>query len=187
MVVTLVGALVSSCGLLEGENEPKEPVMDITMKEVAEKADVMLDATLAAFVPEVEWTHSASITGECNVIRNRTVMTIISEERRGNFLGMTERFWKKSGYEITSVNPDKRHPAIFALSPEGLSIRLTIGDKGQAFFEVRTPCVKPSDVPPPASDSNGEDYSHNGAPYPNVRSDFWSAGGPAVPAPSPST
>ncbi|MFH8614999.1 hypothetical protein ACH4E8_07960 [Streptomyces sp. NPDC017979] len=153
--------------------------MDITMKEAAEKADAMLDATLAQYVPEVEWTHSRTSQRDCDLSRYRTVMTIISEERRGNFLGVTERFWKKSGYKIISVNPSKEHPSVIARSSEGYAIRLTIGDKGQAFFEAITPCVKPSDVPPPASDSNGEDYSHNGAPYPNVRSDFWSAGAPS--------
>ncbi|MFE0421459.1 hypothetical protein [Streptomyces sp. NPDC058953] len=168
--------VLGGCGLLPSGKERKEPVVDITMKEAAEKADAMLDATMAAYVPRIEWTHDQTTEGTCDLIRYRTVMTIISEQRRGNFLGVTERVWKKNGYEIVSVNEDKEHPAIFARSADGFAIGMTIGDKGQAFFEVATPCVRQSEVPDPAVRAQGQDYSHGDVPYPNVRSPFWSAG-----------
>ncbi|MFI6286050.1 hypothetical protein ACIBCM_15035 [Streptomyces sp. NPDC051018] len=158
--------------------------MNIDMQQAAEKADAMLDATMGAVVPEIQWTHRATTTGTCDVSRYRAVMTVISEERRGSFLGVTERFWKESGYKITGRNEDREHPAIFAVSREGFTINLVIGDKGQAFFHASTPCARKSEVAEPVVRSNGgPDYSGGPIPYPNVRSDFWSAASPAPPAP----
>ncbi|GAA3375973.1 hypothetical protein GCM10020367_45840 [Streptomyces sannanensis] len=154
------------------------------MQEAATRADAMLDATMGAVVPEIQWTHDETTTGSCTVTRYRAVMTIISEQRRGSFLGVIERFWKKSGYKITSVNQDRENPAVFAKSSDGFGIVLAIGDKGQVFLKVTTPCVRESEVAEPTIKSNGPDYSGDEIPYPNVRSDFWSAGSSAVP-PSP--
>ncbi|QDY77361.1 hypothetical protein [Streptomyces qinzhouensis] len=178
LVTVLAGTVLGGCGLSSSDKSQEAPAVDITMKEAAQKADAMLDGTMAAFVPEVEWTNDRTTAGDCDLIRYRTVMTIISEQRRGNFLGVTERFWKKSGYKIVSVNKDKEHPAIFARSADGFAISVTIGDRGQAFFEVATPCVRESEIPDPVVRANGQDYSHDEVPYPNVRSRFWSAGSP---------
>lgn len=111
-------------------------------------------------------------------------MTVISEQRRGNFLGVIERFWKKSGYEITSVRKDKEFPAIFAKTSDRFGIALTIADKGQARFEVVTPCVEKSKVADPTAKPNGPAYEGVEIPRPNVRSDFWSAETP-VSSPGP--
>ncbi|WP_251060218.1 hypothetical protein [Streptomyces sp. ISL-100] len=151
------------------------------MQEAAERADSMLDATLDAIVPEVQWAHDDTTAGSCDLTRRRTVMTVISEQRRGSFLGVIERFWKKSGYVITAVNSDADYPDIFAETPDGFGIDLTIGDKGQAYFEVNTPCVKKSKVAAPTAKPNGPDYAGVPIPRPNVRSDFWSAETPAPP------
>lgn len=178
LAVALAGVVLSGCGLVSGDDRREEPRVDFTMKEAAEKADAMLDATMAAYVPEIEWTYDQTTVGTCDLSRYRTVMTIVSEGRRGNFLGVTERAWKKSGYVIVSVNDDKEHPAIFARSAEGFSISVVFGDRGQAFFEVATPCAQQSEVPDPAVRALGQDYSNSEVPYPNVRSAFWSAGAP---------
>ncbi|MFD4765581.1 hypothetical protein [Streptomyces niveus] len=154
------------------------------MQDAAEHADSMLDATFGAINPDVEWAHGQTSSGNCDLTRRRTVMTIISEQRRGNFLGMIERYWKKSGYEITAVNPNKQSPAIFAQSPEGFAIVLNVGYKGQVFFRVSTPCVEASDVADPTAAPNGPAYEGVALPRPNVRSDFWSAETPAA-SPSP--
>ncbi|GAA3374876.1 hypothetical protein GCM10020367_40440 [Streptomyces sannanensis] len=156
----------------------------MNMQEAAERADAMLDATIKAVVPEIHWSHHVTTAGNCVVNRRRAVMTIISEQRRGSLLGVIERFWKKSGYTITSVNTDPENPAIFARTPEDFQIDLTIGAKGQAFFEVQTPCVQESEVAEPTTKPNGPNYAGQEIPYPNVRSDFWSTTGTAA---SPST
>ncbi|GAA2506267.1 hypothetical protein [Streptomyces gobitricini] len=154
------------------------------MQQAAEQADAMLDATLSAVVPEIHWAHHVTTAGSCNVNRRRTVTTIISEQRRGNFLGVVERFWRKSGYTITSVNRDREMPAIFARSPDGFQLALDVGYKGQVHFEVITPCVAKSDVAEPASEPNGPAYPLGQIPTPNVRSAFWSAEAP-VPSSGP--
>ncbi|WP_426404301.1 hypothetical protein ACN9M0_25975 [Streptomyces sp. R-07] len=155
----------------------------MNMQKAAERADTILDATLGAVAPEVQWAHDTWTSGSCTVTRRRAVTTVISEQRRGNFLGVIERFWKKSGYQITGVNQDREMPSIFARSPDGFEFDLTVGYKGQAFFDLTTPCVEHSDVAEPATKPNGPAYPYGKIPTPNVRSDFWSATAPA-PAPS---
>lgn len=150
------------------------------MQGAAEHADAMLDATIKAVQPEIQWTHNVTTSGSCDVSRRRKVMTIISEQRRGNFLGVIERFWKQSGYEITAVRQSKDRPAIFAQSSDGFGISLIFGYQGQAAFEVATPCVQESEVAPPKTKPNGPEYPFDKIPTPNVRSDFWSAGTPAA-------
>ncbi|MGW6458440.1 hypothetical protein ACWF94_21415 [Streptomyces sp. NPDC055078] len=69
-----------------------------------------MNETFGAVTPEIEWTHQTTTIGTCDVSRYRVVMTIISEQRRGAFLGVVERYWKKSGYRITAVNDSRKHP-----------------------------------------------------------------------------
>ncbi|MFJ8669304.1 hypothetical protein [Streptomyces sp. NPDC093600] len=151
----------------------------MNMQDAAERADSMLDATINAVVPEIQWTHHTNTAGSCDLTRRRKVMTIISEQRRGNFLGVVERFWKNSGYAISGVNPSQEMPALFAKSPDGFQLTLKIGYKGQAIFSVITPCVEHSDVAEPTAKPNGPAYPLGQIPTPNVRSDFWSATTPA--------
>ncbi|GAA2818707.1 hypothetical protein [Streptomyces showdoensis] len=150
----------------------------MNMQEAAERVDALLDATLGAVAPEVQWAHDTWTSGSCTVTRRRTVTTVISEQRRGAFLGVIERFWKKSGYEITGVNKDAEMPSVFARTPDGFEFDLTIGHAGQAFFDATTPCVGKSAVAEPAARPNGPAYPYGAVPTPNVRSDFWSAATP---------
>ncbi|WP_392676253.1 hypothetical protein [Streptomyces sp. LN785] len=147
------------------------------MQGAAEYADGVLDAVLSEIEPRVQWTHGPTTTGSCDVTRRRTVMTIVSAERRGSFLGLVDRFWKKSGYRIKAINNDADFPAIFAQTKDGFGVNLIIGGSGQAFFEVDSPCVQKSAVAESTTQPNGPSYE--GAdliPRPNVHSDFWSAG-----------
>lgn len=174
--VALTGVLLAGCGATKGPASGKKGP-DMNMQEAANRADTMLDATFAAIKPAVQWSHTATTTGSCDVTRRRIVMTIISEQRRGNFLGLVERFWKQSGYTIKSVNPDKQMPAIFAQSRDGFAISVSVGAKGNVDFEVDTPCVAESSVAEPTSQPNGPSYKDVWPlPLPNVHSDFWSAG-----------
>lgn len=177
--VVTAGVVLVGCGRQGDEGGAAK----MNMQEAADRADAMLDATLGAIVPEVQWDHRTHTARGCDVTRRRAVTTIISEQRRGSFLGVVERFWKKSGYRITSVNPSQEMPAVFATSPDGFQLALKIGYKGQAFFDAITPCVEPSDVAAPTTPPNGPAHPPGRIPTPNVRSDFWSA---TTPAPSPS-
>ncbi|MDT9680521.1 hypothetical protein RND61_00235 [Streptomyces sp. TRM76323] len=158
------------------------------MQGAADRADAMLDETFKAIVPEVRWTHDTTTTGSCDVVRRRTVLTVISEARRGSFLGLVERAWKAKGYRITAVRAHKESPAVYAVSPDGFGIRLLFGYQGQAFFQVASPCVQESEVADPKTPPNGPSYPPDQEiPTPNVRSPFWSAETPASPPAQPSS
>ncbi|OKJ33327.1 hypothetical protein [Streptomyces sp. CB01580] len=180
----LAGVLLTGCGILKGAREGGRDTVVMDMQSAADRADAMLDATIKAVVPEIQWAHYVTTVGSCDVSRRRKVVTIISEQRRGNFLGVIERFWKKSGYKITAVRQSKERPAIFAQSRDGFGISLVFGNQGQATFEVATPCVQKSEVSDPKTKPNGLEYPLGEIPAPNVRSDFWSAEA-VVPTPSP--
>lgn len=183
--MAVAGALLAGCGLLGDTKNGKEAVAGMDMQGAAERGDAMFYTTVGAIKPEIEWVHATTTTGSCDVTRYWTVMTVVSEQRRGNFLGVVENFWKASGYRIKTVNPDKDMPEIVATSPDGFGIMVMFGHAGQAFFEVTSPCVHESKVAAPTKVANGRTYEGD-IPTPNVRSDFWSADTP-VPGPTPSS
>lgn len=153
--------------------------LDMDMQDAAERSDEILDAVFEEIRPEVQWAHGPTTTGSCDVTRRRTVMTIVSKERRGSFLGLIDRLWRKSEYRIKAINKDAEFPAIYAQTKDGFGVSLSIGGAGQAFFEVDSPCVNESEVRDSTTPPNGPAYEGvYPLPRPNVRSDFWSAGAP---------
>lgn len=150
--------------------------VDMDMQVAADHADGIMDATLASIKPPIQWAHGPTTTGSCGVTRRRTVMTLVADERRGNFLGLVERVWRKRNYKIKGVNNDRDSPAIYAQAPNGFGVSLIFGG-GQAFFEVDSPCVEESEVAESTTPPNGPSYAGvYPLPRPNVHSDFWSAG-----------
>ena len=106
-------------------------------------------------------------------------MTVISDGRRGSFLGLVDRFWRKSGYRIKAINNDLDFPAIYAQTNRGFGVSLTFGAEGQAFLEVDSPCVEKSDVADSTTKPTAPSYEGmENIPRPNIRSDFWSAEAP---------
>ncbi|MFD4792201.1 hypothetical protein KZO11_21015 [Streptomyces anulatus] len=180
----VTGALLVGCGLLGGAKNGSEAVPGMDMQGAAERADGMFYATVGAIKPGIEWVHYTTTTGSCDVTRYWTVMTVVSEQRRGNLLGVVERSWKASDFRIKTVNPSKDMPSIIAVSKDGFGIMVKFGYKGQAFFEVTSPCADESKVAAPTKVATGRTYDGR-PPTPNVRSDFWSAETP-VPDPAPS-
>ncbi|MFD5789031.1 hypothetical protein ACFWH1_20680 [Streptomyces sp. NPDC127037] len=147
------------------------------MQGAADRADEILDQVLGAIEPAVQWAHGPTSTGRCDVSRMRVVMTVVSEKRRGSLLGVVDRFWRKSGYRIKAVNKDADLPAIYAQTSDGFGVTLSVGGKGQAFFEVDSPCVEESEVAESVTPPNGPAYQGvYPLPRPNVRDSFWSAG-----------
>lgn len=171
----LAAAAMLMCMAMSGCVNAEKGV-DMDMQGAAERADGILDAVMKEIEPEVQWTHGPTTTGSCDVTRRRTVMTIISAERRGSFLGVVDRFWRKSGYKIKAINNDVDVPAIFAQTEDGFGVTLIVGGEGQVFFEVDSPCVKKSGVAESSTPPNGRSYAGMELiPRPNVHSDFWSA------------
>ncbi|MER6723046.1 MULTISPECIES: hypothetical protein [Streptomyces] len=151
----------------------------VNMQAAADRADGILDEVLGEIEPGVEWAHDQTTTGSCDVSRRRTVMTIISTQRRGSFLGIVERFWRKNGFWIKSVNKDVDFPAVYARTPDGFGVSLSFGGAGQAFFEADSPCVEKSEVAESTTPPNGPAYEGvYPLPRPTIRSPFWSAGAP---------
>lgn len=195
LAVTLAALTVSGCGLIGGDAEtgPKGKTQNMNMQQAGDRAEEILDATLAAIKPGVEARRGPSndpictdfkndATGTGQVMRGRYVMTVVSAERRGSFMGIVERHWKKQGYEITAVRPNKEKPAIFARTPEGFQLTVKVGHKGQVFFDVSSPCVTESEVTePPREPIDPDSPEAEGLPY--IKSPFWSADTP-VPSPS---
>ncbi|MGW1073167.1 hypothetical protein [Streptomyces sp. NPDC002537] len=191
-----IALVLSGCGAVGRSGGASKEESKINMQQGAERADLILDQTFSSIAPTVQWTHGESDDVSCGapdkdavakgtVTRRRVVMTIISSERRGNFLGVVERNWRKSGFAITGTRAHKDNPAIFATAPGDFQVSLIFGDKGQAFFEASTPCLNKSEVAPPKSETNGQNYAGSDVPYPDQRSDFWSVGAP-VPSSNPS-
>ncbi|MEW2179787.1 hypothetical protein AB0890_26075 [Streptomyces sp. NPDC005406] len=150
--------------------------VEMDMQAAAGHADGIMDTTLAGIEPPVQWAHGPTTTGSCGVTRRRSVMTIVSDERRGSFLGLVERNWRKRDYKIKGINNDQDSPAIYAQTRGGFGVSLIFGG-GQAFFEVDSPCVEESEVAESTTAPNGPPYDGvYPLPRPNVHSDFWSAG-----------
>ncbi|MEV1048052.1 hypothetical protein [Streptomyces sp. NPDC049916] len=166
----LVGSFLSGCS---GKQEGK-----VDMQEAADRADAILDSVLAEIEPNVRWVHGPTTSDSCTVTRRRTVMTVVSAQRRGSFLGVVDRFWRKNGYRMTAVNNNVDVPAIYARTEDGFEVRLTVADKGQVHFTVDTPCVRFSEVADSTSRATAPlDPQAQYIPRPNIHSDFWSAGG----------
>ncbi|MEU5430650.1 hypothetical protein AB0H73_34310 [Streptomyces olivoreticuli] len=191
-----IALFLSSCGVVGRSDNASKGESQINMQQGAEQVDQILDQTFSSIAPSVQWTHGESDDVSCGapdkdalpkgtVTRRRVVMTVVSPERRGSFLGVVERNWRKSGFTITGTRAHKDNPAIFASTPDDFQVSLIFGDKGQAFFEATTPCLDKSDVAPSKSETNGRNYAGSEIPYPDQQSDFWSEA-TSVPSSNPS-
>ncbi|WP_037858423.1 hypothetical protein VM636_11905 [Streptomyces sp. SCSIO 75703] len=145
----------------------------MNLQEAADRADGILDEAFAAITPPVQWTHRYSMPGDCYVDRDRAVMTIISAERRGSFLGVLERHWKGKGYRLVATSPNGL--AAHFTTEDGFQLEVLVAPNGQAHLSVTTPCVEKSEVAQPTSSPSGPDYAERELPAPNVKSTFWSS------------
>ncbi|MFI7328230.1 hypothetical protein ACIBQ3_26825 [Streptomyces rubiginosohelvolus] len=181
VLVLALGVPLAGCGSEsgargDGVSAGKEKGVD--MQEAAEQSDAMLDAVLKGIDPDVQWAHGPTTTRACGVTRRRTVMTVVSPERRQTFLDRAENFWRKNGYRIKAVNKDEKFPAVYAVTRSGFGVSVSFRGKGQAFLEADSPCVKESKVAAPTTEPNGPAYKDvYPLPRPNVLSDFWSGEG----------
>ncbi|MFJ6184734.1 hypothetical protein [Streptomyces sp. NPDC092295] len=198
VLIAALAVVTAGCSSPEvsGERrEEKHVVSKISLQEAAEKADAIMLSTMSSVRPTLNWVHDGSTASGCDdytidgkqtgaVTRRTAVMTVVSEARRGSLLGVVERYWKKQGYTITTVNSSKKFPSIHARTAEDFRMSVSVGDKGQFFFDVVTPCFIESEVAPPKTKANGTPFEGADVPYPSVHSDFWSATTP-IPSPSP--
>ncbi|MFD6973260.1 alpha/beta hydrolase [Streptomyces sp. NPDC059949] len=159
----------------------------------AERADAILQETLAAVQPELKWNHgpggsagctkgvAGAATGTGAADRVIAIMTVVSEQRRGALLGVIERDWKSRGYKITGVRNDTEVPAIYASTPDDYTLTVKVGGEGQFFLTAATPCLTDSDVQQPTTKPNTPDRKGEYPVRPDVQDEFWSA---TTPVPS---
>ena len=172
----VLALLLAGCGTTGSASSSKESQSKMNLQEAADRADKILDEAFAAIKPPVEWTHRYSMPGGCYVDRDRAVMTIISAERRGWFLGVLERHLNNTGYTLVATSPTGL--VAHFKTQDGFQLEVLIGPNGQAHLSITTPCVEKSDVAQPTSKPNGPDYSKQELPAPNVKSTFWSSDEP---------
>ncbi|MFD3760727.1 hypothetical protein [Streptomyces sp. NPDC058622] len=183
-LLTLV-TLAAGCGLGTDDGSAKRN-NTMQLQKGAERADAILQETLAAVQPELKWNHGSSSDAGCTTASggstgtasaNRTILilTIVSEQRRGSLLGIIERAWKDHGYKITNVNTSPTFPAIFASTPDGYSLSVEVAGEGQFFLEAATPCLDDTGVQEPTTTPNTPNRTTPYPQRPDVHDGFWSA------------
>ncbi|MEV6679347.1 hypothetical protein AB0N09_21215 [Streptomyces erythrochromogenes] len=180
--------LAVGCGF--GGDAQADRKTSMNMQQGAERADVILQETLAAVRPEVKWNHgpggsagctkgvAGAATGTGASDRIISIMTVVSEERRGALLGVIERAWKDRGYKITSVNESQKAPAIHAETQDGYALTVKVGGQGQFFLTAATPCLTDSGVQQPTTPPNTPQRSGPFPQRPDEQDPFWSAAAP---------
>ncbi|MFG2750590.1 hypothetical protein [Streptomyces xanthophaeus] len=192
----VLAVLASGCGPGTDAGSAKKGSNTMNLQQGAERADAILQETLGAVQPELRWNHgpygdagctkgiAGASTGTAAADRSLTVLTIVSEQRRGALLGVIERAWKDRGYTITSVNPHKVFPAIYASTPDGFVLEVKVGGEGQFFIKAATPCLADHPVQAPRAKPNTPVRNDTYPPRPDVQDEFWSATTP-LPSGSP--
>ncbi|RCH66027.1 hypothetical protein DT019_24725 [Streptomyces sp. SDr-06] len=193
----LVMLAVAGCGLISPTSTSKQKGVstDMNMQQAADKADALLQETVAGVTPKLRWVHEAPGQSTCTdwkntdagtgyVSRGLMVMTVVSPERRGSLLGMVERGWKGRGFTVTNVRADAEFPAVYASTPDGFRLEAAVGGEGQFRFGVTSPCAPKSPVGKPTTPSNVDTNTpayEGGKPLPRpyLQDDFWSAPTPA--------
>ncbi|MFI6686204.1 hypothetical protein [Streptomyces sp. NPDC050485] len=199
----LLLVFIAGCGLTSpvaaGKKE-REPT-NMNMQQVADRADTILQETVAGISPGLRWVHDAPGQSGCTdwknadagtgyVNRGLMIMTIVSPERRGSLLGVVERGWKARGFTMTNTRSDSEFPAMFASTPDGFRVEVAVGGEGQFRFGVTTPCAHSSPVRNPTTPSNVDTSTpayEGGKPLPRpyIHDDFWSATTPTPSTPAP--
>ncbi|MFE2365743.1 hypothetical protein [Streptomyces virginiae] len=177
-------ALAAGCGPGD-EKADRKPTMN--MQQGAERADAILQETLGAVRPELKWNHgpggsagctkgvAGAATGTGSAKRSITILTVVSEQRRGALIGVIERDWKSRGYKITSVRQAAEAPAVYASTPDGYSLSVEVAGEGQFFLDAATPCLADSPVMDPMTKPNTHVRSGPFPQRPDERDEFWSA------------
>ncbi|WP_371629367.1 hypothetical protein OG892_14455 [Streptomyces sp. NBC_00341] len=180
----LLVVVLAAC---QGEAEPEEPAID--MQQAGQRAEVILDGTMAAIHPSVKWVHGTPAesacstglnrpTGTTTVFRSRNILTVVSKERRGELLEQVRRYWKQQGARDFSVFSDKDVPRIRARTTDGLAVILQVGSIGNVSVEAGLSCVEDSAMTYPTGTPGQPGGSKKEELMPREHSDFWSSGGP---------
>ncbi|MYQ76719.1 hypothetical protein GTW64_06345 [Streptomyces sp. SID4923] len=158
-----LGSLLLVVALAACQSQKAEPEMD--MQQAGERAEEILDGTVAAIQPPVKWERDNPSQLACDnglnrpigatsVYRGRTILTVVSARRRGELLEMVRRYWKQQGFGDFEIDSDSHMPQIRATSADGLVAILDVGDIGNVYFTAGFSCAKDSEMTYP-SDTPG--------------------------------
>ncbi|WP_405897999.1 hypothetical protein OG242_11100 [Streptomyces sp. NBC_00727] len=179
----LLAVLLTAC---QGAKEREEPKMD--MQQAGERAEGILDGTMAAMRPPVAWSYgnpsdtacSSGVnepSGTTTVFRSRNITTVVSEQRRDELLKQVREYWEQQGVQDFTVHSGKGMPRIRATTADGFTVILQVGSIGNVFVEAGISCVEDSAMTYPT----GTPGLPGGPDEPDLRphehSPHWSATG----------
>jgi hypothetical protein len=185
----LLVALLTAAGCgADGTVSPgkRKATMDAT--EARTRIDALLDGTFAAVKPPLEWLdgwytvaeNTSGIDdrpdGTAHITGSRHVTTKVAQAKYGALLGVVERYWRKQGYRIVSINADDRMPSVDAETPDGNRVSIEIGYPGNVTVTAGVPSIEdPGDYypfgsgPPMPTTADGDPDI-----MPKVDDPFWS-------------
>lgn len=188
----LVAAVLAACGGGGEQGREKEkgrPTVD--MQQAGERAEAILDGTMAAIQPSVTWSYGFPMkeacsnglnrpTGATSINRTRHILTVVSAQRRGNLLGVVQRYWEQHGFTIQSVTPDRDMPSIRGRSSDGFTVALAVGTIGNVHVSAGYSCAEDAPMTYPKGTPGEPGGPKAEELKPRVRSDFWSSEHPVA-------
>ncbi|WLQ34084.1 hypothetical protein P8A18_11805 [Streptomyces castrisilvae] len=180
----LLAVLLTACRV---EKDQEEPKMD--MQQAGQRAEAILDGTMAAIQPPVEWVRGSTSespcstglnepTGTTTVMRGRNILTVISEHRRGELLEMVQRYWEDQGFRDFDIDHDKKMPQIRATAADGLTVILDVGNIGNVYIHAGFGCAQDSEMTYPEGTPGRPGGPKKVERIPREHSPYWSVTGP---------
>ncbi|MFK0099397.1 hypothetical protein [Streptomyces sp. NPDC091040] len=175
--------LLTAC---QGGKEREEPKMD--MQQAGERAEEILDGTVAAIRPPVAWSYgnpsdtacSTGLndpTGTTTVFRSRNITTVVSEQRRVELLKQVREYWEQHGARDFTVRSGKGMPRMRARTADGFAVILQVGSIGNVFIEAGISCVEDSEMTYPKGTPGLPGGPDEPDLTPHEHSSYWSATG----------
>ncbi|NEC69069.1 hypothetical protein G3I41_31470 [Streptomyces sp. SID9727] len=179
----LLATVLTAC---QGGKEREEPKMD--MQQAGERAEEILDGTMGAIQPSVEWARGltgetacdagfSEPTGTTSITRSRNVLTVVSRQRRGELFEMIQRYWERQGFQDFDVDSAEDMPRTRAKSPDGLVVILSAGDIGNVSVTAGFACAKDSPMTYPKGTPSRPGGPTKSERIPHEHSSYWSATG----------
>ncbi|MFB8212463.1 hypothetical protein [Streptomyces sp. NPDC056010] len=184
----LLGCVLLTVALIGCDAAREEPKMD--MQQAGERAEGILDGTMAAIRPPVAWSYgnpsdtacSTGLnepTGTTTVFRSRNITTVVSEQRRDELLKQVREYWERKGARDFTVRSGKGMPRMRARTTDGFAVTLQVGSIGNVFIEAGISCAEDSEMTYPKGTPGLPGGPDEPDLRPRQRSAYWSATGAA--------
>ncbi|WP_162596905.1 hypothetical protein [Streptomyces sp. NEAU-S7GS2] len=145
-VFSLAACSLSGCSV---PGSDPEPAMDVY--QASKRINALLDETFAGVHPRLKWRDGPAETsgqddilgrpnGSVTVSRTRYVRNEVSKGMVKILYGAVEKHWEAAGYKIGDVNA--KEPSFTGMTPDGFSIRFSVGASGNVYFDASSPSAK---------------------------------------------